>query len=540
MNHRFVNEIGRVGYFPTMTGFLARAVLFAIALAGSAALSAPAQEYTLTGLGALDDGGSVTGNRHVTNVFEVAGVATSKIRVVVSDAKAGHARIVEVEAWDGWEPASNVALASRGARATASSSLDAAHLPAAVINGDRKGIHWGSDPATGSGWTDGTPDSFPDWVQIDFGESRTLTRVIVHTAQDDLAVPVEPGPALQFRKYGIVAFQVRYWTGSAWAVLPNIAESRAFRINDAGVVVGDSGYAAGPNNKLPFRWQNGVMTALGGFPGSTRWPEGSASAVNDAGVIVGASRHPATGQQNPYQWIAGTFVDLGALGKTGTWAHDISSAEPAQIAGAVETDATRLATRAWIWSASTGQVLIPPLPGGTSNSATAINKSGHVVGSSGTADSQQHAFLNIGDTVTDLGTLGGPWSTAQDINDEGWIVGASRIDASTRGQPIHAFLYTRVRGMRDLGTLGGLHSWAFGINNAGVVVGSATTSAGTESAFVYDAVRGMRDLNALTAGSGWMLNVARSINSRGQIVGWGTNPAGIRRAFLLTPKARPR
>jgi probable HAF family extracellular repeat protein len=282
------------------------------------------------------------------------------------------------------------------------------------------------------------------------------------------------------------------------------------------------------------------MAALGGFAGSVRWSEGSAASVNDAGVIVGASRHPKTAQQNPYQWSGGTFADLGALGMTGTWAQDLNDANPAQIVGATETDSRRLTTRACIGSASTSKVLIPPLPGGGSNSATAINNLGHVVGSSSAEGSQQHAFRQVGTTVTDLGTLGGPWSTAQDINDAGVIVGASRIDATTRGQPIHAFLYSEEHGMRDLGTLGGLHSWAYGINHAGVVVGSAITSAGTESAFVYDSIHGMRDLNALTAGSGWTLNVARSINRSGQIVGWGLNPQGIRRAFLLTPKGTDR
>lgn len=512
------------------------AALIAIAVSVSPVLLAQTNRYAVTALGTVDHGGNVTGNRHVMNWFEVPGITTSKIRVLVNGGGGGHSRIVEVEAWDGRDSTSNVALASHGTKATASSSNSSNFLPVAAINGDRKGIHWSSDPTTGSGWVDGTPGSFPDWLQVDFGESKNLKRIYVYTAQDDLANPVDPNPSLPFRQHGLTAFQVQYWSGSAWVDLPNIAESRAFQINDAGTVVGDSGHAAGPNNKLPFQWRNGVMTTLGGSPGSVRRAEGTASSINRAGVIVGSIRNPTTGQQNPYQWTAGALVDLGTLGKTGTWAHDINDATPVQIVGAAETDPRSLTTRAWVWSSATGKVLIPLLPGGTSNSATAINNLGHVVGFSNTTDYEQHAFLKVGSTVTDLGTLGGPWSTAQDINDAGLIVGASRIDATTPGQPRHAFSCSAAGPMVDLGTLGGgIHSWAFGVNDAGVIVGTASTSSGAERAFVYDSVHGMRDLNALTSGSGWSLTVARSINSSGQIVGWGLDPTGIPRAFLLTP-----
>jgi probable HAF family extracellular repeat protein len=55
-------------------------------------------------------------------------------------------------------------------------------------------------------------------------------------------------------------------------------------------------------------------------------------------------------------------------------------------------------------------------------------------------------------------------------------------------------------------------------------------------AFLWDDVNGMRNLNNLIdPASGWVLKVAFSINDQGQIVGMGTNPAGQKRGFLLTP-----
>ncbi|HEV3469226.1 MAG TPA: Ig-like domain-containing protein [Pyrinomonadaceae bacterium] len=173
-------------------------------------------------------GAAVTGNNRVWRRFAFAPLTTAKIRVVVSGALAGSSRLTEVEAWAGpaaapppASPLVNHALASNGALATASSTFDAKRLPIGVINGDRKGLQWGTgDPNTGSGWTDGTSNAFPDWVEVQFPGPRPVQEVSVFTLQDNYPVPVEPTEALTFTKYGVTDFQVEYWTGSAWQMVP--------------------------------------------------------------------------------------------------------------------------------------------------------------------------------------------------------------------------------------------------------------------------------------------------------------------------------
>jgi hypothetical protein len=113
----------------------------------------------------------------------------------------------------------NVALASAGAVASASSVFSAQFPVAAVNNNERKGAGWGN----GGGWNDATANIFPDWVEIDFNGSKTLDRVIVYTLQDNYPNPIEPTDSLTFTQYGVTDFTVQGWNGAAWVTLGSVS-----------------------------------------------------------------------------------------------------------------------------------------------------------------------------------------------------------------------------------------------------------------------------------------------------------------------------
>ena len=113
----------------------------------------------------------------------------------------------------------NVALASKGGIASASSQLDAMRTAGAAINGDRLGLHWGSDPSTGSGWCDATKGVYPDWLRVDFKGMKTIDEIDVFTAQDDITAPLALTKDLTFTGYGITQFEVQYLNGSDWQTL---------------------------------------------------------------------------------------------------------------------------------------------------------------------------------------------------------------------------------------------------------------------------------------------------------------------------------
>jgi probable HAF family extracellular repeat protein len=113
----------------------------------------------------------------------------------------------------------------------------------------------------------------------------------------------------------------------------------------------------------------------------------------------------------------------------------------------------------------------------------------------------------------DLGTLGGGFSSATDINDKDQVVGES----FTASDELHAFRWEKGH-MKDLGTLGGPTSRATGINHNGEVVGSSSTKTSglDEVAFLW---KGSGPLVSLGKLPGDRSSQANDINDHGDVVG---------------------
>ena len=165
--------------------------------------------------------GTVTGNDKVWRQFTFPPVTTMKVRVLITASRLNYSRVVEIEAWGNATSRPNVALASNGATASASSTLDLNRLPVAAINGDRIGIHWGSDPATGSGWHDATASDFTsDWLQVDFAGPRRINEINVFSVQDTWTSPATPTETMTGTLVHLIDFQVQYWNGTQWTTIP--------------------------------------------------------------------------------------------------------------------------------------------------------------------------------------------------------------------------------------------------------------------------------------------------------------------------------
>lgn len=185
----------------------------------------------------------------------------------------------------------------------------------------------------------------------------------------------------------------------------------------------------------------------------------------------------------------------------------------------------------------------PPTTLLTDARANDVNADGLVVGDRRVGSGPEfEAFVHDPATgvTTMLGTLGGSYSSATAVNDDGTVVGWS----STEETGHRAFVWDPIGGMRSIGTLPGFdcedepcEGWseAEDINEDGVIVGTSTyfeSGMPIGAPFVYDAVGGIRMLPIDSGRDG----AATAINDAGTIVGWRNTygPTGWRvRAFSL-------
>jgi probable HAF family extracellular repeat protein len=219
----------------------------------------------------------------------------------------------------------------------------------------------------------------------------------------------------------------------------------AVAVNNFGAVVGTIQGADGSSEAFMLR--NGVLTRLGFLPGGTR---SRALGINDQGQIIGVGNSSAAQGERGFLYDDGVMVDIGDLGGSG--AHPYSVNRQGQIVGVSEgadVGGKFGPTLAFVYGS--GQMRTLPGFGGPYTDAHDINSMGQVVGASDYPGlGLRHACVWYGDSISDLGALGGGMrSAAYAINDSGTIVGASEFTATGAST---AFIYSAGR-MFDLSLL---------------------------------------------------------------------------------------
>ena len=231
--------------------------------------------------------------------------------------------------------------------------------------------------------------------------------------------------------------------------------ARAFGINDAGVIVGESQFAQdGSNDGIRgFKTSDSGLIVLEDLPNGS--PKSSANAINNNGDAVGLS---STTNDDGFQVDRAVMwpdedpmnpIDLGDLigGQDFSVAEDVN--DLGQVVGSSEAGS---GIRAFSWTQETGMVALDIPDGRQTSQAWGINNLNQIVGESDEQAVLWDPIMGVLDLNVLLDASGNGWDldTAFDINNRGQIVG---LGINPDGDS-HAFLLNPIPEPSALAILG--------------------------------------------------------------------------------------
>lgn len=309
--------------------------------------------------------------------------------------------------------------------------------------------------------------------------------------------------------------------------------------------------AAAPTPTTTYRYRAVDLGTLGGPASGGCIPD--CRYLNNQGTAVFNADTPVPNVIFGVEWRNGRFNTLNPLAG-GTydfpaWASDSNLVAGYSYNGLLDPTTGNPEFMAVLWHGGIPMNL--GTLGGNASQAWGVNSSGQVVGGAANAtpdafaadfydvdpvpyqlSTEIHAFLWNQGKLHDLGTLGGPDSFAQFINEGAQVTGVSFTDStpnSTTGLPtLDPFLWENGE-MKDLGSLGGTLGFASGINNSGHVIGQSDLAGdATYHPFIWRAGH-LTDLQTLGGDNG----VAIWSNDADEVVGWADLPGSqFHHAFI--------